>query len=143
LSTKSYPIYAALDQAAAKVNCSDLVKARCLVADLRIRGAKTAEPASNRAADKEVAIGVHVKRSGTCRVRKIDRTHPGEATIGGAGEFPGVTSAEAGPKLILKPVSRAIGSIDGEPFLIASMTRSALRPGLAAVGRAPDVIAKE
>ena len=93
---------------------------------------------------KEIAVGIHVERSPLRRVWNINRSLPGDpAAISGPAELSAVTTKKAGPKLILESMTRAAGPIDREPFLISSMPRAALRPSLAAVGRAPHVIAEE
>ena len=75
-------------------------------------------------ANKEVAVGVHVKRSGIGRVGNINRSLPGDAAVGGPAEFSDVASEEAGPKLVLEPMPCAVGLIYGEPLLVASVRAS-------------------
>ena len=53
-----------------------------------------------------------------------------------------VIVAGGAPKLVLESVTGAVGVIDGEPLLVASVGGRNVRPGLAAVERAPHVIKK-
>ena len=53
--------------------------------------------------------------------------------IRGTSELTTVAREEAGPELVLESMTRAVGFIDGEPFLVAPVSRAALHPGLAAI----------
>ena len=120
------------------INLRYLVEDRCLIAELRIARAHTIKRAESFAADKEVAIGVHVECSICGRVRNNDGSLPGDPAVGGALELhAAAATVNAVAGLILKSVSWAVGLIDGEPLLVASFRESVglqLRPGLAAVG---------
>src|SRR4029450_6512197 len=98
-------------------------------------------------ADKKVAIGVHIECPIYRPIRNIDRRLPGDPTVGGALELhaPAVT-VNAVVCLVLEAVSRAAGLIDSKPLLIAAAAASLAReqaPGLAAVYRVPQVVAKK
>src|SRR5262249_40901874 len=67
LSTKSYSIYAALNEVTAQINLSDNIKSRCLVSVLCIAGAK-APKRTPSSADKKNAVDVHVERT---RINRI------------------------------------------------------------------------
>jgi len=142
LPAKSYSIYAALNEVAAQVDQGDLVKGWRLVPVLRIARADAVKRAPS-SGDKEIAIGVNVQRSVIDGVRNINWSHPCEPAIGGASELSSVASEEAGPELVLEPITHAAGRIDGEPLLVASMPWAALRPGLAAVYRVPYIVAEK
>ena len=72
---------------------------------------------------------------------------PGDATVGGTLELhPAAAAVDAVVRLVLESVSRAVRLIDREPLLVAAAGASLAgeqRPGLAAVYRAPQVIAKK
>src|SRR4030095_14881740 len=137
----------AKNHAAAKVNRSYLVKTWCdgrVLCVTRANAPKLAAGVST--ADKEVAVGVHVEPSQWGIVGDINRSLPGGATIDGPAELSGVASEDARcPILILETVTHAGGgAIDREPLLVATATASLAReqrPGLAAVCRAPQVVA--
>jgi len=93
------------------------------------------------AADKEVAERVHVGRSPCRRVGNEDRIEPGEPAVNGTAELPAAVIVAAGaPTLVLESVTSAGGVIYREPLLVASRRGSKVRPGLAAVERAPHVV---
>src|SRR5437762_5082987 len=119
----------AKNHAAAKVNRSYPVKTWCdgrVLCVARANAPKLAARVST--ADKEVAVAVHVERSQLGIVGDINRSHPGDPAIGGSGEFSTVATDEASPKLVLKPVTHAVGLIDGEPLLVASVGRPEVCP---------------
>ena len=69
-------------------------------------------------------------------VRETKRTLPSGPAVCGAIEQPASTCGSGAPSLILEAVARAVGLIDGEPFLVPSAcvsVRLQLGPGLAAV----------
>ena len=110
-------------ETAAKVDLSDPVKSGRDCRVLRIAGAKAPKWAGKvgRAADKEIAVCIHVRRSPDRRVRKKDWTHPCGPAVGGAAELPTTPIvARDAPSLILEPVTCAVGRVYGEPFLVTS-----------------------
>src|SRR6266478_8310180 len=134
-------------EAAAKVDLGDSIKSRRDCRVLRIAGAKAPKWAGKvgRAADKKIAVCIHVQRSPDRRVRKKDWIHPCGPAIGGAAELPTAPIVARGaPGLILEPVTCAVGSVYGEPFLVTSahITKCGTRPRTATVCRAPDIVIK-
>ena len=110
-------------EAAAKVDLSDPVKSGRDCRVLRIAGAKAPKWAGKvgRAADKEIAVCIHVQRSPDRRVREKDWIHPRGPAVGGAAELPTAPIVARGaPGLILEPVTCAVGPVYGEPFLVTS-----------------------
>lgn len=99
LSTKSYPIYSALDEVAAQVNVSDLIKSRRDVRILCIRRANAVKrgPSSGK---KKVAVRVHIECSSIGRVGNVNWRLPGYSGVDRAIELSGVAGEETGPKLI-------------------------------------------
>src|SRR5205823_14671388 len=91
--------------------------------------------------------GIQPNHSSIGRIWNINRTHPGGSAVRGTVEFPKVASKEAGPKLVDESVTHTADvRIDSEPFLVAPMPRfirRLLRPGLSAVCRTPQIIAKK
>lgn len=70
-----------------------------------------------------------------------DRVEPANAAICRPRKLSAAIIVTAGaPGLILKTVSAAIGVIDGEPLLIATVSGRNVRPGLPAVERTPHVV---
>ena len=73
------------------------------------------------AADKDVAVGVHVQGSVYRRVWNTNRRLPGDAAIGGPLKLHAAAAAvNAVISLILKSMSRPVGLVDREPLLVAS-----------------------
>jgi len=110
-------------ETAAKVDLSDPVKSGRDCRVLRIAGAKAPKWAGKvgRAADKEIAVCIHVQRSPDRRARKKDWIHPCGPAVGGAAELPTAPIvARDAPSLILEPVTCAVGPVYGEPFLVTS-----------------------
>lgn len=99
LPTKSYTIYAALDEIATQVDRSNTVESWCDPRVLCVGRANAVKraPASGK---KEVAVCVHVHRAGIGRVGNIYRTLPGYAAVNRAVELTEITSEKASPKLI-------------------------------------------
>ena len=134
-------------ETAAKADLSDLVKSGRDCRVLRIAGAKAPKWAGKvgRAADKEIAVCIHVQRSPDRRVRKKDWIHPCGPAIGGAAELPTTPIVARGaPSLIQEPVTCAVGRVYGEPFLVTSahITKCCTRPRTATVCRAPYIVKK-
>jgi len=78
-------------------------------------------------------------------VRKTERTLPGGSAIRGATEQPGGATGGRAPGLVMESVSGTVGPIYRKPFLIAATCEPVglqLCPGLAAIGRAVDVVTK-
>src|SRR5437667_5017237 len=127
LSTKAVGIYrAAINDAAAHVDCGELVKSR---RDIRVPRVSRSNAPKNAAgiatADVEVAVGGHVERPPLGRVGNVDRGLPAHAAVGGPAEFAAVTTEQAGPKLVLEAVPHAGGRpVGGEPFLVTSVGAS-------------------
>src|SRR6266446_1462700 len=123
--------------AAAEVDRSNLVKSWRDASVLCVARANAVKLAPKiPTADKEIAVGVHVERPPYGRVGNIDRTHPGDAAVGGTAELPAAASGGCAPSLVLESVTDAVGLIDGEPLLVTSSRGSVglqARPGLAAV----------
>ena len=142
LSTKSYSIYAALNEVATQVDLSGLVESWGDVPVLGI-GRTDAIKRAPSSGKKKVAVRVHIERSRIGIVRNIDRRHPSGSTIRRASELSAVASEETGPKLILKAMAHTAGLIDGKPFLVAAMPGAALKPRLPAIGRVPDIVAEK
>ena len=110
-------------ETAAKADLSDLVKSGRDSRVLRIARAKAPKWAGKvgRAADKEIAVCIHVQRSPDRRARKKDWTHPCGPAVGGAAELPAAPIVARGaPSLILEPVTCAVGPVYGKPLLVAS-----------------------
>ncbi len=131
----------------AKVNLCYLVKSRCNVWVLRIARAKAVKRAAKvrRATDEEITVCIDVECSPDRPVRKAKRTLPANTAVCGTAELSEVTGGGGAPSLVLKAVSHAVGSIDGEPFLVPSSAAAfgrQARPRLAAISGAPDVVAK-
>ena len=129
---------AAENDATAHVDWGNLIKSRRLVPDLRIaRALAIKRRATEPATDKKVAVGGHIERSIYRPVRDIDRRLPGHPAVGGTLEFhAAAATVNTVVCLVLEAVSRAVGLIDGEPFLVAAATASFAReqrPGLATV----------
>ena len=114
---------AAEDETAAETDLGDLVKSGRDCRVLRIAGAEAPKWARKvgRAADKEIAVRIHVERSPDRRVGKKDWTHPCGPIVGGSAELPTAKIVARGaPRLILEPVTCAVGPVYGEPLLVAS-----------------------
>src|SRR5437867_3302127 len=136
-SIQTCGIYPPTRQVAAHVDVLGyLVKARCLVPDLRIARANAGKgvPFS---ADKEIAVGIHIERP-VCRPGwNNDWGLPGDPAVGRALELDAAAATvKSVARLILESVPRTAGLIDGEPFLVAA-TRQPVGlqfcPGLTAV----------
>src|SRR5206468_1871731 len=137
LPIKPRGIYPPTRQVAAHIDVLGyLVKARCLVPDLRIARANAGKgvPFS---ADKEIAVGIHIERP-VCRPGwNNDWGLPGDPAVGRALELDAAAATvKSVARLILESVPRTAGLIDGEPFLVAA-TRQPVGlqfcPGLTAV----------
>ena len=144
MAVESGWIYSATIQFAAEVDCDDLIKSRGNAAILRVAGAKTPKAAGRLlAADKKVSVRIHIQSSELNGMRNDNWCHPGKAAISGSAELGAAAAGTGVPFLVLKPVSGAVGFINGKPLFIAP-TRVAvglqLCPGLAAVCRAVHVI---
>jgi len=147
LAVESGWIYSATIQLAAEVDCDDLIKSGGNAAILRVAGAKTPKAAARRllAADKKVSVRIHIQSSELNGMGNDNWCHPGKAAISGSAELAAAAAGTGVPFLVLKPVSGAVGFINGKPLFIAA-TRVAvglqLCPRLAAVCRAVHVIAE-
>ena len=117
---------AAVNKAAAQVDCRDLVKRWRNGRVLRVARPNAPEAATGiPTADKKIPIASHVKRTPLRRVRNTDRSLPRRSGVGRATESPELASGEFGPKLILKTVAHAGGRpVNGEPFLVAAVCAS-------------------
>jgi len=145
LASQTFGINCArIQQAATKVNNGVSVKRGCLACDLCVARAKTAKScASGPTANKHVAVGIYINGPVYGRVRKSDRALPSDATVCGALKCRVGASAVSGVVyLVLEAVPRAVSLIDRKPLLIAARASVGrlLRPGLTAVGRAPQVV---
>ncbi len=109
LPTKSYSIYAALNEVATEVDGSVLIEIWRDVRVLRIGRAKTVEGGPS-SANKKIAVRVNVERSGIGKIWKTDRSLPGGPAVGGPAESAEFTSKELGPELVLEPVTRSTNS---------------------------------
>src|SRR5262245_62154875 len=148
LPAKPDSIYSELHDAATHVDWGNLIKSRCLIADLRVTRTNTVKRRARvPATDKKVAVGGHIERSIYRPVRNIDRRLPGDPAIGGALELhAAAATVNTVVCLVLEAVARAIGLIDGEPFLVTAAcasVRRPLHPSLAAVSRAPQIVAEK
>ena len=137
-------IYIPAGADAAKVDLSDLFEDWRLITDLRVAGANGPKLRTDQilAADEKIAIRIHVSGSMYDTMGNIDRTRPGHATIGGTAKFARGAGKALRPKLVLKPVARAVRPINREPLLIASTCPGQTGPGLATVIGLPDVVTK-
>ena len=109
-------------QIAAETDLSNLVKSWRDCRVLRIAGAKAPKRARKvgRAADKEIAVCIYIKRSPDRRARKKDWTHPCGPIVGRAAKLPAAKIvARSAPSLILEPVTRTVSFVYGEPLLVA------------------------
>lgn len=109
-------------QIATETDLSDLIKSGGDCRILRITGAKAPKWAGKvgSAADKEIAVCIHVERSPDRRAGKKDWTHPCSPIVGGPAELPAAKIVARGaPSLILEPVTRTVGFVYGEPLLVA------------------------
>ena len=136
----------AKNEVAAHVHRGYPVKSRCLVPNLRIARTDAVKGVAF-SADKNIAVRVHIECPVHRAIGNGNWTLPGNAAVGRALELhAAAATVNAVVCLVLKPVPRAVGLIDGEPFLIAAaralFTREQ-RPGLTAVCRAPEVIAEK
>src|SRR6202035_1896076 len=98
-------------------------------------------------AEKNIAVRVDIKASVNRPIGNSYRRLPGDSAVGGPLEFHAAAAA-VNPivQLILKPMARAVGLVDSEPFLVAAaclFVRLQLCPGLAAVGGAIHVVAEK
>src|SRR5437899_10181678 len=124
-SIQTCGIYPPTREVTAHIDVLDyLVKARCLVPDLRIARANAGKgvPFST---DKEIAVRVHIERP-VCRPGwNNDWDLPGDPAVGRALELDAVAATVSSvARLILKTVPRAAGLIDGKPLFVAA-TREA------------------
>ena len=138
---------AAENEAAAHVDCSDLVKCWRDSRVLRVARADAPKTAARiSAADEKIAIAGHIERSPLRRVGNADWSLPRCSVISRTTESSELASGEFGPKLVLKTVTHAGGrSVNCEPFLIAAMcplVGGLFRPRLAAICRPPDIATK-
>src|SRR6266478_1892982 len=121
-SIQTCGIYPPTKQVAAHVDVLGyLVKARCLVPDLRIARANAGKAVQGApfSADKEIAVRVHIERP-VCRPGwNNDRGLPGDPAVGRALELDAVAATVSSvARLILKTVPRAAGLIDGKPLFV-------------------------
>lgn len=122
LRCQSSWIYIPADSLAAKIDLSDLFKGWRLITKLRVTGANAPKGDIEQilAADEQIAIGIHVKRSMHETVGNVDRNLPGHAAVCGTAKFAGGARKEVRPKLVLKPVTWPAGLINRKPLLVAS-----------------------
>jgi hypothetical protein len=99
LPTKSYSIDAALNQVTTEVDDNVLIETWRNGWVLRIRRAKAMKRAASPA-NKQIAVDIHLKRSGIGKICRADRTLPGHSAIEGAVECAEVASEELSPKLV-------------------------------------------
>src|SRR5207253_6296027 len=132
LSRQPFWIYQpARNYAAAEVDCSNLVKSwneAPVLCATRANAPKLAPLVA--AADKEIAVGVHIECSPDGLVRNINRIHPCNPAVGGTAKLSAaVIIAVGAPKLVLESATHAaVSPIYGEPLLIASRRRPEARP---------------
>src|SRR6266852_4230416 len=135
MPVKYYSIYSATNYAATHVDGGASTKSWRLAPDLRIARALAKECAESFAADKQVAIGVYVEGSVYRRVRNSNRRLPGDPAVGGTLKLhAAAATVNAVVCLVLEAMPRAVGLIDGEPFLVAAagaFVGLQFRPGLA------------
>ena len=149
LPTKSYSIYPALNDGATEGKSSVSVECGRLPSNLRVARAFAAKRRArpNPTTNKKVAVRIHVERSKDRPVRNSDRRLPGHTAVSGTLELhTAAATVNAIVCLVLEAVPRAVRLIDGKPFLVAAACASIgglLHPCLAAVGRAPQVVAKK
>src|SRR5262249_46583748 len=117
---------AAENQAAAHVDCRDLVKRWRDSRVLRVARADAPKTTARiSAADEKIAIAGHVKRTPLRRIRDTNRSLPRCSAINRATESSEFASVDFGPKLVLKTVPHAGGrSVNGEPLLVAAVRAS-------------------
>src|ERR1700730_15994347 len=132
---------------ATQVNGRASVKSWCLAPDLGIARALAKKPTVSFAADKQVAVSVHVELSVYRRIRNINRRLPGDPAVCGTLKLhAAAATVNAVVCLVLEAMARAVGLIDSEPLLVATTSASLARqqrPGLTAVCRAPQVVAEK
>src|SRR6202040_718154 len=76
-------------------------------------------------------------------IGNVDWIHPGRTAVDRPAELPAaVIVAASAPRLVLESVTHAVGVINREPLLVASVRWRNLGPRLAAVYRAPHGIKK-
>ena len=135
---------ARIQQAATKINNGVSVKRGYLACDLCVARAETAKScASGPTANKHVAVSIYINSPVYGRVRKGDRALPRDTAVCGALKCRIGASAVSGVEyLVLEAVPRAVCLIDRKPLLIAARASVGrlLRPRLAAIGRAPQVV---
>ena len=135
---------ARIQQAATKANSGVSVKRGCLAADLRVARAKAAKPcASGPTANKNIAVGIYINGPVYGRVRKSNRALPRDAAVCGALKCRvGASAVSSVEYLVLEAVPGTVSLIDRKPLLVAARASVGrlLRPGLTAVGRAPQVV---
>jgi len=136
-SSKSHSIYSATAEIAAHVDSGDSIESGCDVRVLRVTRANAIEGAPFPA-EKNIAVRVDIKASVNGPVGNSYGRLPGDSAVCGTLEFHTAAAAvDAIVQLVLKPMTRAVRLVDGEPFLVAAtclFVRLQLCPGLAAVG---------
>src|SRR5207249_112872 len=119
---------AAINGAAAHVDCSDLVKCGRDIWVLRVSRAnapKLAAECASAAADKQVTVGGDIECSPLRRILNTDGRLPRRSAVGGPAKSAEVASSELSPKLVLKAVPHTGGGpIKSEPFLVAAVRTS-------------------
>ena len=115
-------IYIPASPYAAKIDLGDLFKDRRLTANLRVAGTNGPKLGADQilSANEQFAIGINVSRSMNDSIGNINRALPGHATIGGPAKFARGAGKVGRPKLVLKPVARAVRPINRKPLLVAS-----------------------
>ena len=135
---------ARIQQAATKVDSGVPVKRGCLAADLRVAGAHAAKScASSPTTNEDVAVGIHIDSSVYGPIWNIDRRLPGSPAVCGALEsYAAAETIGTIVDLVLEAVPRPAGLINREPRLVAARASIGrlFRPGLTAIGRAPQVV---
>jgi hypothetical protein len=99
LTAKPYSIYSALDKVTTQVHGNVLIETWRDAWILCVRRAKAVKRAAS-SANKQIAVNVHLKRSGVGKIGRADRTLPGHSAIEGAVECAEVASKELSPKLV-------------------------------------------
>src|SRR4029077_11650049 len=97
LPTKSYSIYATLNEVAAEVDVSHLVESRRDVGILCVGRANAVKRAPS-SGEKTIAVRIHIHRSVIARVGNIKRRLPVPPAIDCPAKLAGVTGEEASPK---------------------------------------------
>jgi hypothetical protein len=146
LADESARIYVSANYAPTHVHGRDLIESR---RSRQVRITRADAPKSAPAiiaANEEVMVRGHIECSPSGGVGNANGAAPGDPAIGRAIKQSAAASGCGAPGLILVSVSLAADPINRVPLLVASERASVIqwlaRPGLAAIGRAPDVVAK-